>query len=171
MATPTMAASAPTYWQVAAGAEGRDYSEWFLQHGIAFVGGKPQVATILQVKAGDRIALKRGTSQLVAIGIARERNGQVVGQADKHWLIDFDGWELPGYCYVDWCKLPEPLDCKGFIQGTISGINNEQIRKVIDDLLATTDVTGEICTRWNERESTWRKSGSCQSRGTNQSKS
>jgi hypothetical protein len=26
------------------------------------------------------------------------------------------------------------------------------------------DVTGEICTKWNERESTWRKSGSCQSR-------
>jgi hypothetical protein len=34
-----------------------------------------------------------------------------------------------------------------------------------------TDVTGEICTKWNERESTWRKSGSCQSRGTNQSRS
>ena len=33
------------------------------------------------------------------------------------------------------------------------------------------DVTGEICTKWNERESTWRKSGSCQSRGTNQSRS
>jgi MFS family permease len=33
------------------------------------------------------------------------------------------------------------------------------------------DVTGEICTKWNERESTWRKSWSCQSRGTNQSKS
>src|ERR1035441_4387780 len=33
------------------------------------------------------------------------------------------------------------------------------------------DVTGEICTRWNERESTWRKSWACQSRGTNQSKS
>ncbi len=33
------------------------------------------------------------------------------------------------------------------------------------------DVTGEICTRWNERESTWRKSGSCPSRGTSQSKS
>ena len=28
------------------------------------------------------------------------------------------------------------------------------------------DVTGEFCTRWNERESTWRKSWSCQSRGT-----
>ena len=33
------------------------------------------------------------------------------------------------------------------------------------------DVTGEICTKWNERESTWRKSWACQSRGTNQSKS
>jgi hypothetical protein len=33
------------------------------------------------------------------------------------------------------------------------------------------DVTGKICTKWNERESTWRKSGSCQSRGTSQSRS
>jgi hypothetical protein len=36
---------------------------------------------------------------------------------------------------------------------------------------ARRDVTGEIWTKWNERESTWRKSGSCQSRGTSQSKS
>src|SRR5271169_4657709 len=33
------------------------------------------------------------------------------------------------------------------------------------------DVTGDFCTRWKERESTWRKSWSCQSRGTSQSKS
>ncbi len=33
------------------------------------------------------------------------------------------------------------------------------------------DLAGEICTRWNERESTWRKSGSCQSRGTSQRRS
>jgi len=33
------------------------------------------------------------------------------------------------------------------------------------------DLTGKICTKWNERESTWRKSGSCPSRGTSQSKS
>jgi hypothetical protein len=33
------------------------------------------------------------------------------------------------------------------------------------------DLTGEICAKWNERESTWRKSGSCPSRGTNQSRS
>ncbi len=35
----------------------------------------------------------------------------------------------------------------------------------------TNDVTGDFCTRWNERESTWRESGSCQSRGTSQSRS
>ncbi len=40
-----------------------------------------------------------------------------------------------------------------------------------DDLDTGTDLTGEICTRWNERESTWRKSGSCPSRGTSQSRS
>ena len=33
------------------------------------------------------------------------------------------------------------------------------------------DLPGQISTRWNERESTWRKHGSCPSRGTNQSKS
>jgi CheY-like chemotaxis protein len=33
------------------------------------------------------------------------------------------------------------------------------------------DLTGGICTKWNERESTWRKSGSCQSRGISQSRS
>jgi len=36
---------------------------------------------------------------------------------------------------------------------------------------AIPDLTGEICTKWNERESTWRKHGSCPSRGTSQSKS
>jgi hypothetical protein len=144
MAIPTMALLAPSYWQVAAGAEGRDYSEWFFQHGIAFVGGEDQIATIQQVKHGDRIALKRGTSQLLAVGIVRERNGAVAGKEDKQWLEDFDGWELPGYCYVDWHKLPEPLDCKGFIQGTISGINNEQIRKTIDEQLLTTPPAG-VC--------------------------
>jgi hypothetical protein len=38
-------------------------------------------------------------------------------------------------------------------------------------VVTVNDLTGEICARWNERESTWRKSGSCQSRGTNQSRS
>jgi hypothetical protein len=38
-------------------------------------------------------------------------------------------------------------------------------------VLVVGDVTGKICTKWNEREPTWRKSWSCPSRGTSQSKS
>jgi hypothetical protein len=38
-------------------------------------------------------------------------------------------------------------------------------------LVGGIDVTGDFCTRWNDRESTWRKSWSCPSRGTNQSRS
>jgi hypothetical protein len=45
------------------------------------------------------------------------------------------------------------------------------IHVAIDNTLYDNDVTGEICTKWNERESTWRKSGSCRSRGTKQSRS
>ena len=33
------------------------------------------------------------------------------------------------------------------------------------------DVTGDFCTKWDERESTWRKSWPCRSRGTSPSKS
>jgi len=139
MAAPTIAVTAPGYWQVAAGSEGegRDYSAWFISHGIAFVGGDQQTQCILQIKAGDRIALKRGTSQLVAVGIARECNGVVAGQNDKPWLMDFDGWELPAYCYVDWHPLPQPLECKGFIQGTVSGIDKTNIRETVDHFLET----------------------------------
>jgi hypothetical protein len=43
--------------------------------------------------------------------------------------------------------------------------------KVAADPDTKDDVTGKICTRWNERESIWRKSGSCRSKGTSQSKS
>jgi uncharacterized protein with ParB-like and HNH nuclease domain len=59
---------------------------------------------------------------------------------------------------------------------------SKQVMELIDDLTGKfresheegnerSDLTGKSCTKWNERESTWRKSGSCQSRGTSQSKS
>src|ERR1035438_8223945 len=41
----------------------------------------------------------------------------------------------------------------------------------VSELSRLADVTGDFCTRWNERESTWRKSWPCRSRGTNQSRS
>jgi predicted transcriptional regulator len=52
---------------------------------------------------------------------------------------------------------------------------NQQYGSVISglyrELAEQSDLTGEICTKWNERESTWRKSGACRSRGTSQSRS
>ena len=89
------------YWQIAAGSEGRDYSEDFLRFGMAFVGGKSPMKRMSEVEVGDRIILKRGMSRIVAAGEVVERDGQHRGENDKHWLMDFDGWELPGYCFVD----------------------------------------------------------------------
>ena len=33
-------------WQVAAGSSGRDYTDRFLRHGMAFVGGDTQCSTM-----------------------------------------------------------------------------------------------------------------------------
>lgn len=48
------------YWQIAAGSEGRDYADRFLQFGMAFVGGDSQIAAMDRVNAGDVVLLKRG---------------------------------------------------------------------------------------------------------------
>jgi hypothetical protein len=37
--------------------------------------------------------------------------------------------------------------------------------------VAMLDLTGAFCTKWKARQSTWRKSWSCRSRGTKQSRS
>lgn len=94
-----------TYWQIAAGDLGRDYSEYFLRHGIAFVGGAKHVETMRSVKEGDRMILKRGTHSAMAVGEVVERNGIARGEGDREWLMDFDGWDLPAYCHVDWRRL------------------------------------------------------------------
>ena len=38
-------------------------------------------------------------------------------------------------------------------------VHQATISVAVMDAQGKLDVTGEICTRWNERESTWRKSG------------
>ena len=63
-----------------------------------------------------------------------------------------------------------PLDCSGE-----DGAGSRKVKLVnlggTPFPITGSDLTGKICTRWNERESTWRKSGTCRSRGTSQSKS
>lgn len=67
---------------------------------MAFVGGNDQVKAMSRVRAGDTVLLKRGMSAVVAVGEVVERDGKCGGKGDKKWLKDFDGWNLPAYCYV-----------------------------------------------------------------------
>lgn len=129
-----------TYWQIASGSESRDYSEDFLKFGMAFVGGPEKITTIKQVRAGDRIILKRGMSQIIAAGVAVERDGTVAGEAGmevrKDWLLDYDGWRLPGYCFVEWHKPTPPVEVKGLTRSTIQSVNIPAIQKAADDIIA-----------------------------------
>lgn len=106
-------------WIISAGAEGRDYTEYFLDYGLAFVGGDSQRAAMKQIALGDVILLKRGLSEFVAAGIVVERGGVHSGDGDKPWLRDFDGWELPAYCHVEWHVSPKPEPATGLRMGTI----------------------------------------------------
>jgi hypothetical protein len=125
------------YWQVAAGSESeqRDYAPWFLQYGFAFVGGDEQRRTMRRVRSGDVIALKEGMSKIVAAGRVVERNDKAIGDGDKEWMRDFDGWDLPAYCYVDWHKPSEPIDARGLGRRAIEPLNSQEAQRVAERIL------------------------------------
>ena len=78
-----------TYWQVAAGSYGRNYSDYFIKYGMAFVGGGVQIATMREVKKGDIVAIKNGLHQIIAAGEVVEREGKSTGFEGKSWLQRF----------------------------------------------------------------------------------
>jgi len=124
------------YWQVAAGSAGRDYTQSFLDFGMAFVGGDTQRSTITQVEPGDCIVLKRGMSEIVAAGIVVEREeNKCCGDGDKEWLRDFDGWDLAAYCYVDWHVPEKSIEVKGLTRATIQRLYKDNLKRTADDLL------------------------------------
>jgi hypothetical protein len=123
-------------WQVAAGSVGRDYTDRFLRHGMAFVGGDAQCVTMDQhVQLDDKIVLKRGLSQIVAVGRVVARDGKFKGDGDKEWLSDFDGRELPAWCYVDWCQPSTPIQTNGLTRATIQGVNQPHLLTLAIDVL------------------------------------
>ena len=124
------------YWQVAAGSEGRDYTHRFLQFGMAFVGGESQIAAMQQVSLGDVILLKRGLSSIVAAGEVVERHGTHQGNGDKTWLLDFDGWELSAYCYVNWHVPAQPVSTDGLTRNTIQRVQQDKHRVLADQILS-----------------------------------
>ncbi len=108
-----------TYWQIAAGSDGRDYVEDFLRFGMAFVGGPEQCKAMAKVNVGDCVILKRGRSEMTAAGLVIARKGAHRGDGDKQWLRDFDGWDLQAWCYVDWHVPKQPRTVSGFTRNTI----------------------------------------------------
>ncbi len=122
-------------WQIAAGSMGRDYTDRFLRHGMAFVGGDTPCSTMDDyVQLGDKIILKRGMSQIVAVGRVVERDGKFKGDGDKGWLRDFDGWDLSAWCYVDWCTPSEPIQTNGLTRATIQGVNQPHLLVLTEDV-------------------------------------
>ena len=133
-----------TYWQIAAGSDGRGYSELFLKFGMAFFGDGTNLE---RINVGDTVILKQGKTKILAAGKVVERDGEHIGYCDedspdkdKEWLLDVDGWSLPAYCYVDW-KKPDggkPIDpVSGLTRGTIKKAKLPVPQKVADEILAT----------------------------------
>lgn len=136
-----------TYWAIAAGSSGRDYSDLFLKFGMAFCGDKKQVA---KINVGDTVILKQrkmGKTGISAAGKVVQRDGKhgfdegkVSLDKDKEWLLDVDGWSLPAWCYVDWRVLDgdENDSVPGLApRGTISRAKHPNPQKVADKILAT----------------------------------
>jgi len=132
-----MRSSDHQYWQIAAGAMGRDYTDAFLDYGMAFVGGDQQVDRMSYVEKGDIILLKRGTKELVAVGEVVERDGHHRGDGDKDWLLDFDGWVLRAYCFVRWHVPKSSVSVKGLTRGTISKVHVKRLHEHADNLLSS----------------------------------
>ncbi len=120
-----------TIWQVAAGSDQRDYVDEFLNRGLAFVGGQRQIAFLEMVRPGDLLVLKRGVSKVEAIGEVVVRGASHGGRGDKHWLRDFDGWDLEAYVYVDWKRPIEDVPAGGLTRGTIARIHNAPLHKAV----------------------------------------
>lgn len=126
-----------SYWQIASGSSGREYSNFFLKYGMAFVGGAPYIKRIREVKVGDIIILKQGQKKILAAGKVIEKDGNHHGNADKPWLNDFDGWGLPAYCYVDWRQPPTPVITSGLTRTTIQRVYQQAPQTIADNILKT----------------------------------
>lgn len=132
-----------TIWQVAAGSDQRDFVDEFLSRGLAFVGGHRQVQAIAQVEPGDLLVLKRGVSQVEAIGQVVVRGSSHCGRGDKHWLRDFDGWDLEAYVYVDWRRPSLAVPSDGLTRGTIARIHKDSLKQAVIQAYSTGEPVGE----------------------------
>lgn len=129
-----------TYWQIGSGQGERDYSRECLDYGLAFVGAGDSGREMEKVNEGDVLVLRRGVSCIVAVGRAIKHGKEVTGLANEEkmsWLKDFDGWDLPAYCHVEWHKPDEPKQTRTRLpRSPISRLHNIEVRKQVEQVLA-----------------------------------
>lgn len=132
-----------TVWQIAAGSDQRDYVDEFLARGLAFVGGQRQISTLERVQPGDLLVLKRGVSKVEAIGRVVVRGSSHWGRGDKHWLRDFDGWDLEAYVHVEWRKPTQVVPSDGLVRGTIARIHKTDLWQSVTEAFETAEPAGD----------------------------
>jgi hypothetical protein len=137
-------ATHPGYWQIGCGAHSRDYADHFLRYGLAFAGGEAKIRVMEKIQANDRILMKRGMSEVVAVGEVVERDGRHVGKDDKDWLRDFDGWDLRAYCFVEWHVPRKPIPAAGLTRGTIKSVRHAELQKLAEKTLSTVPARGSV---------------------------
>lgn len=136
----------PSFWQVGSGQQGkREYAEECIKFGMAFAGIEAWDKGMKDVVEGDVVVLRRGLTEIVAVGKVVEHAGEVAGRADegnKPWLKDFDGWDLSAYCYVEWHRVErnEGL-CRGLSRHPFSALKNENLKSRAVQLLETTPIS------------------------------
>lgn len=124
-----------SYWQVSAGDKGRNYTDFFINYGLAFFGKKFKTA-FDNINKGDILVLKSGKGQILAAGVVVERDGKVKGNGDKSWLFDIDGWNLSLYCFVDWCQPTKPVTVKGLSIGGVLRMPQKPHQLTADKILS-----------------------------------
>lgn len=89
------------------------------------------------VRLGDVVIARRGMTEIIAAGTVVERDGNHLGNGDKEWLRDYDGWDLKAYCRVNWHKPHKPELTNGLTRSTIQRVHKPHIIELADKIIAT----------------------------------
>lgn len=137
------------YWQVAAGAAGRDYHEVFLRYGVMLMGtggrgdyrtskdehadyGSNDIKYFYEADEGDIVVLKRPSGRLweiLAVGTIRGKYDYVAA------FSDIEGWHLQHCRHVKWVKPKATPRISGLSRGTFRGVNKPSTRQAIGKIL------------------------------------
>jgi hypothetical protein len=154
------------YWQLASGDQTRDYSEVFLNFGIASLGpGNPgplsektiviykekkeydKIKWIQQVEEGDRIILRSGQRIIQAVGEVVLYNNSVYNYSNC--FNDVDGWDLQHFVKVKWKQISKEYEHNKMTRTTMEGLHNKE---VIQDVEMEWDRYGFIQDKYNITE-------------------